>query len=518
MDLFAIWDITRGYSRLMVFDVNDHATRAMMCIHVLEDRAHIDTLEDTDSVANVLAEYEANRGNGNGDDSLDSGSGRRTEFEKMESVFHISNCIVGNQVKFTTCTLLGNALTWWNSHIKTIGYNAAYGMPWKTLIKMMTDKYCPRGENKKLEIEIYNLKVKGIDVVSYTQRFQELALLCGRMFPEVSDMVENYVGGLPDMIQGSVMASKPKTIHDAIEFATELMDQKIRTFADDKLKTKGSLMTTQEKTRINNNPSSRILPRPTLLGLVTRENMEDPYPSAPSVTTIIMGHYKRDYPKLKNKNPGNQAGNGNAQAKAYALGEAGTNLDSNVVTGTFLLNNCYASILFDTGANRIFLSTAFSYLIDIAPTTADGKIRGVNTIIRGCTLNFLNHSFNIDLMPIPLGSFDVIIGMDWLSKYHAVIVCDENIVRVPFGDETLIFRGDGSNHGYETRLNIISCTKTEKYLLKGCPVFLAHITAKKDEDKLEEKRLEDVPIVRDFPEVFLRLAWYSTCPTSGISN
>ncbi|GJV84553.1 putative reverse transcriptase domain-containing protein [Tanacetum coccineum] len=269
------------------------------------------------------------------------------------------------------------------------------------------------------------------------------------------------------------------------------MDQKIRTFADDKLKTKGSLMTTQEKPRINNNPSSRILPRPTLLGLVTRENMEDPYPSAPSVTTIIMGHYKRDYPKLKNKNPGNQAGNGNAQAKAYALGEAGTNLDSNVVTGMFLLNNRYASILFDTGSDKIFLSTAFSHLIDIAPTTADGKIIGVNTIIRGCTLNFLNHSFNIDLMPIQLGSFNVIIGIDWLSKYHAVIVCDEKIIRVPFGDKTLIFRGDGSNHGYETRLNIISCTKTEKYLLKGCPIFLAHIIAKKAEDKLEEKRLED---------------------------
>ncbi|GKC73711.1 reverse transcriptase domain-containing protein, partial [Tanacetum coccineum] len=97
------------------------------------------------------------------------------------------NFKVGNQVKYTTCTLLGNALTWWNSHVKTVGHNAAYGMPWKTLMKMMTDKYCPRGEIKKLEIEIWNLKVKGTDVVSHTQRFQELALMCGRMFPEESD-------------------------------------------------------------------------------------------------------------------------------------------------------------------------------------------------------------------------------------------------------------------------------------------------------------------------------------------
>ncbi|GJW81361.1 hypothetical protein Tco_0145336 [Tanacetum coccineum] len=105
-------------------------------------------------------------------------------------------------------------------------------------------------------------------------------------------------------------------------------------------------------------------------------------------------------------------------------------------------------------------------------------------------------------MPVELGSFDVIIGMEWLSMYHVVIVCDEKIVRIPFGNETLIVRGDESNNGHESLLNIISCTKTQKYLLKGCPVFFAHVTTKKAEDKSEEKRLEDVPIVRDFPEVF----------------
>ncbi|GJT80650.1 putative reverse transcriptase domain-containing protein [Tanacetum coccineum] len=132
----------------------------------------------------------------------------------------------------------------------------------------------------------------------------------------------------------------------------------------------------------------------------------------------IEGHYKKDCPKLRNKNQGNQAGNGNAVARDYAMGTAGTNPNSNVVTGTFLLNYHYASILFDTGADRSFVSTAFSSLIDIIPTTldhdydielADGKIIKANTLIRGCTLNFLNHPFNIDLMPVEPGSFDVII-------------------------------------------------------------------------------------------------------------
>ncbi|GJX59679.1 putative reverse transcriptase domain-containing protein [Tanacetum coccineum] len=188
------------------------------------------------------------------------------------------------------------------------------------------------------------------------------------------------------------------------------------------------------------------------------------------------GHFKRDCPKLKNKD----GGNGNAQGWVYAVGNAekrgnaSGNPDSNVVTGTFLLNNRYASILFDTGADRSFISSAFSSLIDIAHTPlensydvelADGKIVGVDTIMRGCTLNFLNHPFNIDLMPVELGSFDVIIGMDWLRRCHAVIVCDEKLVRIPYGNETLI-------------------------------------SAKKEEDKSKGKQLKDVSIVRDFPEVF----------------
>nr|GFC87121.1 putative reverse transcriptase domain-containing protein [Tanacetum cinerariifolium] len=95
-------------------------------------------------------------------------------------------------------------------------------------------------------------------------------------------------------------------------------------------------------------------------------------------------------------------------------------------------------------------------------------------------------------MPVELGSFDAIIGMDWLAKYQAVIVCAEKVVRIPWGNETLIIHGDGSNQGNETL--IISCTKTEKYVKKGFPIFLAHITTKEVEDKSEKKRLEDVPI------------------------
>nr|GEZ94806.1 reverse transcriptase domain-containing protein [Tanacetum cinerariifolium] len=169
--------------------------------------------------------------------------------ERMESVFHISNCAAENQVKFTTCTLHSVALTWWNTHVQTVGHEAAYGMSWKTLMKIMTDKYCPRNEIRKLEMKLWELKVKGTDLESYTQCFQELALLCGRMFSKESDKIEKYVRGLPNMIHGSVVSSKPKMMQEAIEIATELMDKKICTFAEREMTSKRKLENTSRTTR-----------------------------------------------------------------------------------------------------------------------------------------------------------------------------------------------------------------------------------------------------------------------------
>ncbi|GKA08160.1 putative reverse transcriptase domain-containing protein, partial [Tanacetum coccineum] len=111
-------------------------------------------------------------------------------FERMEIVFTITNCFVDNQIKFSTCTLLAGALTWWNSHVRIVGQDVAYAITWTDLRKKMTDKYCPRNEMKKLEVELWNFKVKGTGVTGYNQRFQELALLCVRMFLEETGKVE----------------------------------------------------------------------------------------------------------------------------------------------------------------------------------------------------------------------------------------------------------------------------------------------------------------------------------------
>ncbi|GJW60342.1 putative reverse transcriptase domain-containing protein [Tanacetum coccineum] len=302
-------------------------------------------------------------------------------FEKMESVFSISNCTASCQVKFATCTLQDDALTWWNAHVKTTTPEAAHAMPWATLKKMMTDKYCPRGEIKKIETEMWNLKVKGTDVVAYNRRFQQLALMCARMFPEEVDKIEKYIGGLPDMILGSVKASKPKTMQEAIEFTTELMDEKTHAYAERQAEkkrkyddlSKNNHNQQQQNKRQNTGPAytagnSDRKPYAGSKPLCSKcdYNHEGPCPprcnnckkvghlakdcrSRPANANNnnhsnnnrnnnnnnqkgngcyecgAQGHFKKNCPKLKNNDRGNQAGNDKAPAKVYVVGNTGAN-------------------------------------------------------------------------------------------------------------------------------------------------------------------------------------------------
>ncbi|GKD76220.1 RNA-directed DNA polymerase, eukaryota [Tanacetum coccineum] len=275
-------------------------------------------------VADALAEIEANKTSENGDDNHNSGtSSRRTERAASE-------CNYSDFLKF---------LTWWNSHVKTVGHDVAYAMTWKALNKMMTDKYCPRGEIKKL------------------------------MFPEESDVIEKYVGGLLDMIHGSVMASKPKKIQDAIEFATELMDKKISTLAERQAENKRKLD--------NNNQAQQQPPKKQVVAIAytagsgERKEYAGILPlcnkckfhhngqctvkcanckrvghlardcKSPAATNNQrnltcykcgnQGHYRSDCPELKNQNHENQDGGTGARGMVHALGGGETNQDLNIM-------------------------------------------------------------------------------------------------------------------------------------------------------------------------------------------
>nr|GFA66495.1 hypothetical protein [Tanacetum cinerariifolium] len=248
----------------------DLAVTQMMRIHTLEARAHTDTVEDADSSYSRTIMPVTRQGTNNAmtpdsiqamidraiqrnsthtqdDASQSSGEGLRrpvqparvcsyTDFmkcqplnfkgtegvvglsqwlEKIKSVFR--GCAIDNQVKFATCTLLGAALTWWNGHVRTLGHDAAYAMTWETLKKKLMDKYCPK---------------------AYTQRFQELALMCTKFLADETEKVDKYISGLPDNIHGNVMSARPKTLEETIELANDLMDKKLRTYTERKNKIK----------------------------------------------------------------------------------------------------------------------------------------------------------------------------------------------------------------------------------------------------------------------------------------
>ncbi|GKA05579.1 putative reverse transcriptase domain-containing protein [Tanacetum coccineum] len=355
---------------------------------------------------------------------------------------------------------------------------------------------------------------KKMEIVFHISNYPE------KMVPNEEDKVERFVGGLPDNIQGNVIAAKPTKLQDTIRVANNLMDQKLKGYArsaEHKRKLDNNTRDNHRQQSVfkRKNVRGQNVARAYTTGNNERKGYVGPLPYCSKCKihhagpcTVRCGNCKRvghitsDCKVTVTLNTqrapvGNQPGivcykcrrPGHFRKdcpKAYAIGGGRTNPDSNIVMGTFLLNNYYASMLFDSGADRSFVSSTFSALFDVAPYTldtsyavelADGRISETNVVLRGCMLGLLSHPFDIDLMPVELGSFDVIIGMDWLAKYHVVIICDEKVIRIPYGDEVLIIRGDD----YDDR---------------------TQVTSKKTEDKSEDKRLEDVPIVQEFLEVF----------------
>ncbi|GJW88993.1 putative reverse transcriptase domain-containing protein [Tanacetum coccineum] len=429
-------------------------------------------------------------------------------FERTESVFSRSRCAEENKVTFATGTLTDDALSWWNAYAQPMGVEQANRITWTELKRLLTNKYCPRTEIRKMEEELYNLTVKGNDLKPYVRRFQELTILCPNMVPNTEKLLEAFIGGLPRSIEGNVTASKPQTLEEAINIAQRLMDQvtkhtPVQVSSDNKRKF-------DDRRTFNNNSRSNNNYRNTNTNNrynnhQLQQNQRQEAVRAYAVTPSGNNRYAGDLPLCKrcnlhhtgpctgkcnicnkvghlskncqNKKPATRSNqlpvtvvchacgekghytnqcrktNINAQGRAYMLRDKNAHQDPNVVTGTFLLNQHLAKVLFDSGADKSF---------DIE--MADGNLVSTDTIIKGCTLTLLDQPFEIDLMPIKLGSFDVVIGMDWLSKYYAKILCDEKVVHIPINGETLIIR-----------------------------VM---------EKKSDEKRLEDIPVVKEFSYFF----------------
>ncbi|GJY54469.1 putative reverse transcriptase domain-containing protein [Tanacetum coccineum] len=370
-----------------------------------------------------------NGGDGNGGNE-NGGNGNPNENNRDARPI-ARECTYQDFMKCQPLNFKGIALTWWNSYKRAIGTDAAFSISWRELMKLMAEVYCLRNEIQKMESELWNLTVKNNDLAAYTQRFQELTMMCTKIVHEEEDRVEKFIGG-------------PCTVRCG-------KCNKVRHLTQD---CKVTYPTTS-----------------TQRGQVVNQRVVTCFECG------RQGYYRSDCPKLKDQNHGNKIRNktgvGEARGKPYVLGGGDANPDLNVVKGTFLLNNHYTSMIFDSGTDRSFMSTTFSTCLDITPDTLDvsydvelanGIIFKINTVLRGCTLGLLGHPFNIDLMPVELDSFEVIISMDWLANHHAVIVYDEKIMRIHYGDEVLIVQGDRDGKGEKSKLSIISSTKTQKYI------------------------------------------------------
>ncbi|GJR35336.1 reverse transcriptase domain-containing protein [Tanacetum coccineum] len=412
-----------------------------------------------------------------------------------------------------------------------IGIEEAYKITWSEFKQLLIKKYCPRTKIKKMEDEFYNLTIKGNDLKTYIRRFQDLAVLCPTMVPNSEKLIEVFIGGLPRSIEGNVTASNPQTLEEAITITQRLMDQVTkhnfvpgtndhkRKFDDRRTFTNNNNYQNNRNNNNNHNndhQQQQNKRQETVMAYAVTPIKNSRYTESLPLckkctlhhtrpctikcqTCNKVGHLTRNYRKKGPATGSNlqpvsvtchacgekghyksqcSRANNNAHGRAYLLRDKNPHQDPNVVTGMFLLNQHLARLLFDSGSDKSFASISLAYMLNIPPITLDntydiemdyGNLVGTNTIIQGCTLIFLNQPFKIDLMPIKLGSFDVVIGMDWLSKYHARIICDEKVVHIPINGETLIIR-----------------------------VFIAQIMEKKS----DEKRLEDIPVVREFLEVF----------------
>ncbi|GJT18196.1 putative reverse transcriptase domain-containing protein [Tanacetum coccineum] len=405
-------------------------------------------------------------------------------FEKTKSVFGISECAEGKKVKFVVATLQGPSLTWWNAKIATMGLETLNQMPWTEMNQLMNAKFCPIEEVQRIEHELWNLKVKEYNIVAYTYRFNELALMCPRMVEPERVKVDAYIRGLTDNIKGEVTSSKLANLNEAVRMTHKLMKQKLQARDERILEGKKRKWESFQSGNSSGKGNHRDNSRQTLQNnqkqgnaraMVTAPTNGKVFSgSLPCVSIVLLAMLVRVLSSVtsverlgtRNRCPRKvkQEEIREVHDRAYAIKDAELK-GPNVVTGS-------------------------SYEVELA----DGRIFSTNTVLKGCTLNLVNHVFEIDLMPIELGTFDVIIGMDWLVKHNVVIVCGEKVGRIPYGNKMLIVESDKG----VSRLKVISCIKACKYVERGCHLFLTHVT----ENKSKVKRMEDVPVIHDFPKVF----------------
>ncbi|GJU55177.1 putative reverse transcriptase domain-containing protein [Tanacetum coccineum] len=325
-------------------------------------------------------------------------------------------------------------LTWWiekMKYIRTLSREVVVSTSWNDFKFMMIEELCPSHEMQKLKTELWNHAMVGAGHAAYANRFHELARLVPHLVTLESMVIERYVYVFALQIRGIVAATEPKTIQKAVQISGALTDE-----ADCR--------------GVPRNVNPINARNPTVRACYEYGNT-DHVRSACHRLNRAQGPEGNRPNQVAANNGGQGRGNKGNQARdrEFMLGTKEARQDPNIVTGTFTLNNHFATTLFDSGADYSFVSTTFIPLLGIEPSElgfryeieiASGQLVEIDKVIKGCKLEIEGHIFDINLIPFGHGSFDVIICMDWLSNHKAEIICHEKVAKEKEQEEIVVVR------------------------------------------------------------------------------